>query len=164
MQATFDALENPETTVHQGAISLAGGDDRLLDVVVRYTGKGEWGSAAITAIGRYLSYDAGVADGVKDSAFGYGVSLSGVIKVGESENLNFTIISSEGIGRYVGLNICGDVVAVPDRQLVTVGVVAGFASDRHSGARGSARCSPAHASRRSTLHSPACSLRTMSSA
>lgn len=125
------ALENPETTVQQGATSLEADDDRVPDVVVRYNAKGDWGSAAVAAIGRYLSFDAGIANGVSDSAFGYGVSLSGVLKVGETDNFNFMITGGEGIGRYVGLNLRDDVVVGSDRGLDTIGVVAGFASYRH---------------------------------
>lgn len=129
------ALENPETTVQQGINSLEADDDRVPDVVVRYNAKGDWGSAAIAAIGRYLSYDAGVANDaagdVDDSAFGYGVSLSGVLKVGKTDNLNFMVTGGKGIGRYVGLNIRDDVVVDANRGLDTIGVVAGFASYRH---------------------------------
>lgn len=125
------ALESPETTVQQGTASLEADDDRAPDLVVRYNAKGDWGSAAIAAIGRYLSYDAGVADGVDDAALGFGVSLSGVIQVGETDNFNFMVSAGEGIGRYVGLNLRDDVVVDQDRQLDTVGLVAGFASYRH---------------------------------
>lgn len=125
------ALENPETTIQQGVTSLEADDDRLPDVVVRYNAKGDWGSAAIAAIGRYLSYDSGMPNGVGESAFGYGVSLSGVIKVGETDNLNFMITGGEGIGRYVGLNLRDDAAVGVNQRLNTIGVVAGFASYRH---------------------------------
>lgn len=125
------ALENPETTVQQGSTSLEADDDRMPDVVVRYNAQGDWGSAAVAAIGRYLNYDAGVVDGVKDSAIGYGVSLSGVLKAGKTDNFNFMISGGKGIGRYVGLNIRDDVVVDADRRLDTIGVIAGFASFRH---------------------------------
>ena len=72
------ALENPETLVQQGTTSIEADDDPLPDLVVRYNAKGDWGSGAIAAIGRYLKYDAGVPGGVQDTTIGYGVSLSGV--------------------------------------------------------------------------------------
>lgn len=125
------ALENPETTVQQGVTSLEADDDRVPDVVARYNAKGDWGSAAIAAIGRYLNYDAGVPGGVKDSALGYGVSLSGVLKVGKADNFNFMLSGGKGIGRYVGLNLRDDVVVGADRRLDTIGIIAGFASYRH---------------------------------
>lgn len=125
------ALENPETTVQQGVASLEADDDRVPDVVVRYNAKGDWGSAAIAAIGRYLNYDAGIPGGVDDSALGYGVSLSGVLKVGKTDNLNFMISGGKGIGRYVGLNIRDDVVVGADGRLDPIGIIAGFASYRH---------------------------------
>ena len=125
------ALENPETLVQQGIISIEADDDPLPDVVVRYNTKDNWGSAAIAAIGRYLNFDSGLPGGVKDSALGYGVSVSGVLKVGKTDNFNFMLSGGKGIGRYVGLNLRDDVVVGADRRLDTIGIIAGSASYRH---------------------------------
>jgi len=49
------ALEQPETTVQTGAAtSIEADDDKVPDLVLRYNFKGDWGSAAIAGIGRYL--------------------------------------------------------------------------------------------------------------
>ena len=125
------ALESPETTVQQGTTSFEADDDKLPDLIVRYNAKGNWGSASIAGIARSLNYDAGIAGGVDDSTFGYGVSLSGVLKVGKTDNFNFMITGGKGIGRYVGLNIRDDVIVGADRRLDTMGLIAGFASFRH---------------------------------
>ena len=125
------ALESPETTVQLGATSFEADDDKLPDLIVRYNAKGDWGSAAIAAIGRSLNYDAGVAGAADDSTVGYGVSLSGVIKAGKTDNFNFMVTGGKGIGRYVALNIRDDVVVDPSRRLETNGLIAGFASFRH---------------------------------
>lgn len=125
------ALEQPETTVQLGATSIEADDDKAPDLVVRYNFKGEWGSGAIAGIGRLLSFDADTATGADDSAFGYGVSLSGVVKVGATDNFNFMLSGGQGIGRYVGLNIRDDAVIDARRRLDTIGLVAGFASFRH---------------------------------
>lgn len=126
------ALEQPETTVQTGpATSIEADDDKAPDLILRYNLKGDWGSAAVAGIGRYLRYDASVAGGVDDEAFGYGVSVSGVIKVGKRDNFNFMVTGGEGIGRYVALNLRDDVVVDLRARLDTVGLVAGFASFRH---------------------------------
>ncbi|TRW17344.1 DcaP family trimeric outer membrane transporter [Glacieibacterium frigidum] len=125
------ALEQPETTVQQGATSLEADDDKAPDLVLRYNFKGDWGTAAVAGIGRYLRYDASTAGGVDDEAVGYGVSVSGVIKVGPKDNFNFMITGGEGIGRYVALNVRDDAVVDVRGRLDTVGLIAGFASFRH---------------------------------
>lgn len=126
------ALEQPETTLQTGpATSIEADDDQLPDLVLRYNFKGDWGSAAIAGLGRYLRYDASVAGGVDDDAIGYGVSVSGVIKVGPRDNLNFMVTGGEGIGRYVALNVRDDAVVDLRGRLDTVGLIAGFASYRH---------------------------------
>ena len=66
-----------------------------------------------------------------DSTFGYGLSLSGVLKVGKIDNFNFMITGGRGIGRYVGLNQRDDVVVDANRQLDAIGLIAGFVSFRH---------------------------------
>ncbi len=100
-------------------------------LVVRYNATGDWGSAAIAAIARSLNYDAGVAGLAEDSTFGYGLSLSGVLKVGKTDNFNFMITGGRGIGRYVGLNLRDDVVVDANRHVDAIGLIAGFVSFRH---------------------------------
>jgi len=125
------ALESPGTTVQLGTTSFEADDDRVPDLIVRYNAKGDWGTAAFAAIGRSLNYDAGSAGAVADSTFGYGVSLSGVIKAGKTDNFNFMVTGGRGIGRYVGLNLRDDVVVDANRELDAIGLIAGFASFRH---------------------------------
>lgn len=125
------ALEQPETTVQTATGSIEADDDKAPDLILRYNFKGDWGSAAIAGIGRYLRYDASVAGGVDDEAIGYGASVSGVIKVGKRDNFNFMVTAGEGIGRYVALNLRDDAVVDLRNKLDTVGVISGFASFRH---------------------------------
>lgn len=126
------ALEQPETTLQTGpATSIEADDDQLPDVIARYNFKGDWGSAAVAGIGRYLRYDSGLPGGVKDEAFGWGVSASGVVKVGPKDNLNFMVTGGRGIGRYVALNVRDDAVLDARGRLDTIGLLAGFVSYRH---------------------------------
>lgn len=126
------ALEQPETTLQTGpATSIEADDDQLPDVIVRYNAKGSWGSAAIAGVGRYLRYDSGLPGGPKDTAFGWGISGSGVVKVGDKDNLNFMVTGGKGIGRYVALNVRDDAVLDTNGRLDPIGLVAGFVAYRH---------------------------------
>lgn len=126
------ALEQPETTIQTNATtSIEADDDRMPDVIVRYNMKGKWGAASVAAIGRYLNYRADVANGTDAGAFGWGVSASGVIKVGKRDNFNFMMSGGKGIGRYLAQNLRDDAVVVNAHQFETIGVISGFGSFRH---------------------------------
>ena len=80
----FDiALENPETTVTPfgGGARIVTDDGEMPDVIVRYTHKDDWGHVAGAAIVRQLTYDDNM--GIDDTTLGWGVSLTGKIKVGK---------------------------------------------------------------------------------
>ncbi|MEO0871793.1 MAG: hypothetical protein AAFY19_07515, partial [Pseudomonadota bacterium] len=81
------AVEQPETVVtsHTGARVIAG-DDQLPDIVGRYNWNGDWGNFTITAIARQLHIAEDDLLGVDDSAWGYGTSVSGKLKVGERDD------------------------------------------------------------------------------
>jgi hypothetical protein len=132
------ALENPETTVTQGTTSAESDDDVAPDVVLRFDKKWKKGSVAIAGIGRILKVNnsgapspIGALGTINDTAFGWGVSASGVYESGPSR---FTAMATvgEGIGRYVGLNIRDDVLVSPTNQLDTALLYAGFASYRYA--------------------------------
>ncbi|WP_371395872.1 DcaP family trimeric outer membrane transporter [Fretibacter rubidus] len=115
------ALESGDAT-----ITPAGGSGRIEadsnvipDVIARYNLKGDFGNISLAAIGRQLRLESGLTD---ESTFGFGVSASGRINVGEKGDIRFNAIAGEGLGRYVGLNalngaafnpITGNVEAIP---------------------------------------------------
>ena len=126
------ALEQPETVVtsNTGARVIAG-DDQLPDIVGRYNWNGDWGNFTITAIARQLHISQDDLLGVDDSAWGYGTSVSGKLKVGARDDFRFTATLGEGLGRYMGLNIVNDAAIDTDGMLDPIATYSGFAAYRH---------------------------------
>ncbi len=131
------ALENPETTVYNrsatGVITSASSDRGALpDLTVRYGWKGDWGSFGIGGLLGQLKVD-NRATGANASKAAGGLTLGGKWVAGGSDSLFYQLSGGEGIGRYVGLGIAQDAVYdAADRDLDTVGVVAGYIGWRHA--------------------------------
>ncbi len=127
------AIEQPETEVTgPGGERLLPGDDGAPDVVVRYNMKRDWGHLTLAGIGRALHVEDDIVPGaVADTAFGYGVSGSGKIKVGARDDFRFMATYGDGVGRYIGVNIVNDVAVGPEGTLKTIPTYSGFASYRH---------------------------------
>ncbi len=126
------ALEQPETTITTptGARIVAG-DDSVPDIVVRYNHKGEFGHLTAAAIGRVLRVNEDDFGLINDSSFGYGISLSGKLNVGERDDFKFMATAGEGLGRYIGLNIVNDAAVRADGSLAPIATYSGFAAYRH---------------------------------
>ncbi|WOE74946.1 DcaP family trimeric outer membrane transporter [Alterisphingorhabdus coralli] len=126
------AVEQPETTVTTptGA-RVIGNNDNIPDVVLRYNYSRDWGRITLAGIGRSLSVDENVFNLESDSAFGYGISLSGKINVGERDDIRFMASAGDGIGRYVGLNLVNDAAVRPDGSLDPIATYSGFLAYRH---------------------------------
>lgn len=127
------ALEQPETEITgPSGERLLPGDDLAPDVVVRYNHKRDWGHLTLAAIGRALHAEDDIVPGaVADTVFGYGVSASGKIKIGEKDDFRFMATYGDGIGRYIGVNIVNDAAVNLSGELETIGTYSGFASYRH---------------------------------
>jgi DcaP outer membrane protein len=126
------AVEQPETTVTSatGGRVLAG-DDTIPDVVARYNLTRDWGSLSAAGIVRNLQIsndDFGTGD---DSALGYGLSLSGKIKVGAGDDIRFMATAGDGLGRYIGLNIVNDAAVDAQGKLDPIFTWSGFAAYQH---------------------------------
>ncbi|MEL7230932.1 MAG: DcaP family trimeric outer membrane transporter [Pseudomonadota bacterium] len=90
------AIENPNTT----SLNFGSVDDNLLpDFIGRYNFKGDFGNVSVAAIARQLRADFGT---VEEDVFGYGLSVSGRLHVGEGD-VRFGLTGGEGLGRYIGL-------------------------------------------------------------
>jgi len=125
------AAEQPETTVTTPAgARVLGGDDTLPDFVLRYNNSGDWGSFTASGIVRSLNVSENDF-GMDDSALGYGLSLSGRIRVGERDDLRLTGTAGDGLGRYVGLNIVNDAAVDLNGNLDPIFTYSGFAAFRH---------------------------------
>ncbi|MEL7028143.1 MAG: DcaP family trimeric outer membrane transporter, partial [Pseudomonadota bacterium] len=107
------------------------GDDFLPDFVVRYNRKRDGGHVTVAGLARALHVEDGVAGAVEDTALGYGLSVSGKVKVGERDDVRFMVTAGEGIGRYIGLNLDNDAALKADGTLDAIPTYTGFASYRH---------------------------------
>ncbi len=126
------AVEQPETVVTaQNGAMVTPGDDQIPDIVGRYNWSGDWGSFTAAGIVRQLHVSTDDLMGVDDAGWGYGLSLSGKIKVGKQNDLRFMATAGDGIGRYIGINIVNDAAVRMDGTLDPIFTWSGFAAYRH---------------------------------
>lgn len=126
------AVEQPETVVTaQNGAMVTPGDDQIPDIVGRYNWSGDWGQFTAAAIVRQLHVSTDDLMGVDDAAWGYGLSLSGKLKVGAQDDLRFMASAGDGLGRYIGLNIVNDAAIKMDGTLDPIFTWSGFAAYRH---------------------------------
>lgn len=106
------------------------GDDTIPDIVVRYDHKRDWGTLTAAAIARKLT----MSDddfGQADDALGYGLSLSGKVKVGSRDDIRFMATAGDGLGRYIGVNIVNDAAVDAAGNLDPIFTYSGFAAYQH---------------------------------
>ena len=117
-------LENPENWIE-------GNSDRdvgvMPDITANYKMKGDWGHMRINGLLRQLVVDEGTID---ETATGYGIGLSGKIKVGSTDDIRFSATYGDGMGRYTGLGLVKDGVLI-NGKIETVSNIAANASYRH---------------------------------
>ncbi len=122
------ALEQPETEVTTATGGrVIPGDDKLPDFVLRYQKNG----LAIAGILRQLNAGDGDFAPEGDSAFGYGVSVSGKVPIGKNNDFRFMATAGDGLGRYIGLNIVNDAAVTATGRLDPIFTYSGFAAFRH---------------------------------
>jgi hypothetical protein len=126
------AVEQPETVVTtQTGGMVTTGDDQMPDIVGRYNWSGGWGSFSAAGIVRQLHVSTDDLMGVDDTAWGYGLSLSGKLNVGAKNDLRFMATAGDGLGRYIGVNIVNDAAVNMDGTLDPIFTWSGFAAYRH---------------------------------
>jgi hypothetical protein len=126
------AVEQPETVVTaQNGAMVTPGDDQVPDIIGRYNWSGDWGTFTAAGIVRQLHVSTDDLMGVDDAAWGYGLSLSGKLKVGEKDDFRFMATAGDGLGRYIGLNIVNDAAIKMDGTLDPIFTYSGFAAYRH---------------------------------
>jgi hypothetical protein len=125
------AAEQPETVVTtRSGGRVVTSDDTIPDVIARYNLDRKWGSLAVAGIARKLTMsrdDFGNAD----DALGYGVSLSGKIRVGAKDDIRFMATTGDGLGRYIGVNIVNDAAVTAQGELDPIFTWSGFAAYQH---------------------------------
>ncbi len=126
------AVEQPETVVTTPTGGMVTpGDDQIPDIVGRCNWSGDWGQISAAGIVRQLHVSTDNLMGVDDAAWGYGLSLSGKLKVGPRDDLRFMATAGDGLGRYIGINIVNDAAIRPDGTLDPIFTYSGFAAYRH---------------------------------
>ncbi len=124
------ALENPETTITPfgGGGRIVSDDNGFPDFVAKYTHKADWGHVAVAGLFRSLEYDQ-VSN--NESETGFGLSVTGKIKVGSKDDIRFNVASGAGMGRYVALNTANGAVITDDGSLEAIDSIAASAAYRH---------------------------------
>ncbi|ABV87881.1 DcaP family trimeric outer membrane transporter [Shewanella pealeana] len=131
------SAENPETTVN-GYRDISGsritsGSGMVPDFVARYNMKTEGGMAfTFAGIARQLNVekDKDTANPIDSSEFGYGVSFTGVIPVGQ-DDIKMSATYGEGLGRYMALNYVNAGVLNASGDIETIESYGGYISYRH---------------------------------
>ena len=69
---------------------------------------------------------------MEEQTYGFGLSAQGKINVGEKDDIRFTVVGGEGIGRYVGLNaINGAAIDPLTGELEAIPAYGGLIAWRH---------------------------------
>lgn len=108
-------------------------DNVVPDLVARYTHKGDFGYVSTAGLVRQLkAKNPSGAVNVGDSKTGYGLSISGKIKVGSKDDIRFMLSHGAGIGRYMALNTSNDATLnTATGELDLIDITAGYMTYRH---------------------------------
>ncbi|MEJ2534522.1 MAG: DcaP family trimeric outer membrane transporter [Gammaproteobacteria bacterium] len=126
------AVENPETTITPfgGGDRIEASDGHVPAFVARYNLKRDWGHFTVAALARQLRYE-NAAEGIDSDSTGYGLSLSGLHRVGARDDFRWMATAGSGLGRYLGLNAANGAVLDADGELENIDSWAAFAAYRH---------------------------------
>ncbi|MGF1604829.1 MAG: DcaP family trimeric outer membrane transporter [Rhodothalassiaceae bacterium] len=135
------AIENPETTITaRDGSRLVPDADRLPDLTARYTFTTRAGEIKLAGLLRQLRTDGatllaggGTAITPDDNrtAIGYGLSLSGRLKLNTRDDLRFMANYGDGGGRYFAVALIDGAAIGPDGDLDTIEAYSGYLSYRH---------------------------------
>lgn len=126
------SLESPDTviTTRTGAM-IEGDNDVAPDLVVRKDFVRPWGHITTAGIARMLRVGDKSMIAGNDTAFGYGMSVSGRINLGKRDNLRFMANAGDGIGRYIGLNLVNDAAVNNNDNLDPIFTLSGYGAYQH---------------------------------
>ncbi|MBN2705815.1 MAG: porin [Deltaproteobacteria bacterium] len=113
------AIENPDRgLLSAGPVSFlsrpGNSEEKLPDLIIKHFYAQKWGH--ISAKGLLRQFD---LDG--DSVFGWGLSLSGSLNVGNGHKIYFSGLYGDGIGRYAGLETPAGAGVTADGDAETAG-------------------------------------------
>jgi hypothetical protein len=124
------AAENANTTVTEVDGSRTEADTGLIpDLVARYNFDGDYGHFSVAGLARQLRSESAALD---DETFGFGLALQGRLKVGKRDQVRFSFVGGDGLGRYTSFNLANAAAVNPnDGNLDSIGTVGGQISYRH---------------------------------
>ncbi len=125
------ALENPQTVVsgYRSTSRIISDDGTLPDISARWTKKGDWGHVSVAGLARQLRHESAPTSA---SSTGFGVSVSGKVNIGKTDDIRYMLTGGSGIGRYVGFALGADgTLDASGGDLDATGVLAGFVAWRH---------------------------------
>lgn len=134
------SLENSQTVVGSNKLNatpsaapVESNDNVAPDLVARYTHKGDFGHVSVAGLARQLKAKNPVgAVNVGDNKTGYGISLSGKVKVSSKDDIRFMVTHGDGIGRYMALNTSNDATLnTATGELDLIGITAGYVTYHH---------------------------------
>ena len=105
----FIALERPGATGDSGRlqdrVELQGiqGHFPAPDLTVHFRHNGDWGHVQLAGILRYIGWEDTLQDqfDLSGHATGWGLNLSGVLKVGKTGNIRASVVYGEGVENYM---------------------------------------------------------------
>jgi hypothetical protein len=124
------AIEDASQSDSNVSLPFSGRDDhRLPDLVGRVRQEFEFGHVQVASVLRDVAFESELTDDQRTT--GWGLSISGALNAGTCDGLMAQVALGEGFARYIedldgtgsdaGLNVSGDLVALP-----TVGLFAGW--------------------------------------
>lgn len=134
------AVENPQADARDAAGNVTAQDGGP-DITANWTSEGDFGHFALRALVRPLRVEDGGGTG-QATATGFGLGVSGTLKLGAADTVLYQINAGKGVGRYIqdanSAVAYNPAPAAGEDKLVAQQVVGGFLGLQH-GWGGSAR-------------------------
>jgi hypothetical protein len=124
------ALENPSNYVSGIDADERDYGSTLPDLTANLKLKVEGGHIRLNGLLRQISVEQATASNINDDAIGYGLGVTGKLKVGSSDDIRFSVHYGDGMGRYTSVALVNDAVII-NNSLETVKSLAAFGAYRH---------------------------------
>lgn len=125
------SLENPNADFTNAGTDTVVDGDRLPDVVLGLNKDTSWGHWAARGLLRDIAVE-NETTGQSENEFGYALSLTSRINVGEKDNLKLRASYGDGVGRYIyDIATSSKAAAYNNNELQTQSAFAGYASYQH---------------------------------